>query len=317
MLYFNHLIIIKMNKSKPIVISNNVKISFFKGFSLIEILIVLVLASSLLFTIEKTYLMLKKHYLQIEYVNQIQNRMLLISNFLQQKISMTGFIGCGNLVSINLTNNTEEKFDNFNVIQGFSSNNLPENLKQYSIVQNTDVLVIKKANDFQVLVTDKDIKRGSTTFHAKQNPATPYRNILLLSNCRYADLFIAENIGGTLIKSKTPFAYDYTEEGQIQVAQFEVMAFFISKNNKGYGLYYAINNGNKQRLFDDIKDLKISYGVIEDDSKIHKYLSAQEIWQGNLWNKVVSVIVCVTPYFKNNLIKPEQWSFYIKLRQKI
>lgn len=299
-------------KNKPLLIS------LICGFSLLELMILLVLSSGLFLIIEKTYFMTKLNYLNIEKNNILQNRLRLVTTFLQQKITMSGFIGCGNLSTVNIANHTEEKFDFDHIIEGFSSNNLPENLKKYAIAPNTDVLVIRKADDNKTLVTDLSIKKGSSTLHAQQNPASPYRKILLLSNCRYADLFIADNIGGTLVRSQTPFAYDYTNEGQIQIAQFTSTAFFISKNKTRYGLYYSINNGKKQRLFDDIKDLKISYGLLNGKNKIQEYLSAQEISQQNLWHKINSVILHIAP---DNSINPnlsfKTWDVYVKLRQRV
>lgn len=295
-----------------------------KGSSFLEILLALTLASILLICVFHVYLSIKSLYSKIEQNAVLQNHLRFLNYYLQRKITMTGYAGCGKLVDLDVKNNTNFSFIADNNIRGFSSNNLPSQLQKYQIVANSDVVVIQKADEGASRVTDNEIKVGATEFHALENPVTVYNNFLLLSDCRKADLFQAQNIGGKAIRTQAPIAHAY-QEGATQVGRFTEIAYFISSGNSEgkiqgtskSGLYYAVNYGDKEELLNGIKNMQIRYGVANKEfGKVDNYLDADAVSAGNLWQKVTSIIITITPDYVSPDAKTLTWNIYIKLRER-
>lgn len=300
------------------------------GFSILELLLTLTLVSILLICVFHVYLSIKSLCSKIEQNAVLQNHLRFLDYYLQRKITMAGYAGCGKLVNLDVKNNTNFSFIADNNIRGFSSNNLPSQLQKYQIVANSDVVVIQKADEGASRVTDNEIKVGATEFHALENPATIYNNFLLLSDCRKADLFTAQNIGGKAIQTQTPIAHAY-QEGAAQVGRFTEIAYFISSSNSENkiqgasktGLYYAVNYGDKEELLDGVKNMQIRYGVVNKESgNVDNYLDADAVSAGNLWQKVTSVILTITPdaassgSVSSGSTKVQTWDIYIKLRER-
>lgn len=276
------------------------------GFALLEILIASVIGLALIEVILQSYLSAKHIYKTQNEIAHLSEDIRFAEFFLHQNITHAGFAGCRKLSELNLTNNTDIKFTTSDVIRGYA---------------NPDIIVITKANaDITKIVAN--IEAGATSIRVEENPATEANKVLLISDCKNGELLIADNHKNKTINFKEPLKYSYTAENTL-VSRVENIAFFISKaqyhttkKKPIYSLYLSINNKEKQELIPEISNMQVEYGVdTEGHGKVTQRLDATKITADNLWEKVLSVVITLTP--QNQLLTLKQWKIYIKLRERI
>lgn len=290
-----------------------------RGFSLLEILVATVLGLLLFAIVLQNYLGAKNIYrAQTELAYSAEN--VRFADFvLWQNIMHAGFAGCRKISELNLNNHTTRYFKEFDAIRGYDSSNVPSYLHG-KVVKGTDVVVIVRASS-DVTRVARNVGIGATSIKVMQNPATEGNKFLLISDCKNADLFEADNYRGRTIHFKNALGNAYDIKSA-EVGRFEELAFFISntkrtdeKNKPIYGLYFSTNRGDKRELVPGISDMRIQYGI---DTKnlgvVNKYLSANEIGDARLWGKVL--IVKITVKMQGQTLGLNQRTFYIKLRER-
>lgn len=298
-----------------------------KGFSLLELLLAIVLASIITVVIYQVYLSCKSVYANVKTNSELQENIRFAANILSHEIGTAGFAGCPKLINIekaNLTDLTGQDFTYADSLRGYksSASSLPSYLK--NAMPNTDVIVIKKAGFDQVYVTgNKDVKSGDTAIQVQHNPATTTNRLLLISDCENADLFEAKNYdSGVNINLKSDYIHHNYKVMNATVSLYAEEAFFIGKrtenDDKGnpvYGLYKITNGGNQEELVENIISMSIKYGVdINADSKVDKYFSADEIDNLAAWENVKSVVITLGHPYHN--YKTQTWDIYIQLRER-
>lgn len=299
--------------------------NFCTGFTLLEVLIASVLGLALIEMILQNYSSAKKIYRVQNEITHLSEDIRFANYFLQKNIMHAGFAGCRRISELKPTNHTDIKFEVSDVVRGYDSNStqmladLPE-LKG-KVIPGTDVIVITKANTGITKIV-KDIANNETSIKVEENPATETNRFLLISDCKKADLFIAKNWKGEkIIKFEDELKHPYLQN-ETFVSQVERIAFFISKIDyyspqkpPVYSLYYLINHGYKQELIPEISNMQIEYGVdVRGNNKVTEILKAAEITNRNLWNRVLSVAITLTPQNRLPGLKP--WKIYIKLRER-
>jgi hypothetical protein len=292
------------------------------GFTLLEALLASAIGLVLFGVILQNYLSAKKIYKVQNEIARLSEDIRFANFYLPQSIMQAGFAGCRRISELELTNHhTGISFTTEDVIHGYDSNsaqNLSYLAKQ-KIISGTDVVVITKANSDITNVTN--IADHGTSIEVAKNPATEGNRFLLLSDCKNADLFIAENYEGRIIRFKNKLDHSYSPN-KTYLARVERIAFFISKvsyptpkNKPIYSLYFLINNGEKQELIPEISNMQIIYGVAtQRQGKVTEHLKAAEITNRGLWSKVLSVMIILTP--QNKFLASKQWKIYIKLRER-
>lgn len=342
----------------------NIKRLHVRGFTLLEILIALALGMLLLLCVLQVYSSIKLLTANIAANAKFQNNLRFAAYFLRHNIGMAGYVGCGRLQDIDLQNNTDFVVTTSNVVRGFNSDAamLPSELKKYQIKPHTDVIVIQKAGE-DISGIEEKIKEGAKSFHAVRNPATKYNKTLLLADCVNADLFTAVNNEGKVVRvSGGKIGHKYALSNTT-VSKFSAIAYFISNRaedaaaavspamtaaaipptedtavmpppttaatNVRYGLYYAMNYGNKTMLLDGISSMAIRYGVdSKGDGEVSAYQTAAQVDEGQLWDKVNSVVITMTAQSTAKMLsmskdgkdgkdgKEQMWDIYIKLRER-
>lgn len=283
-------------------------------------MLALALGVLLISAILQVYLSVKSLYNTTQNNSRLQENIRFSAYYLTEKISVAGYAGCGNLANLDLKNNTKYAFSLQNSVIGYSSINLPSNLAGYKIVTNTDVIVIQKA-DYNTTTLTKDIsvKNGETSIYVIKHPASKAGDPLLISDCIAADLFTSANYQGATIKTEDKIVHNY-QLNNTQVSKFTEIAYFISsttsqKEKPRYGLYYALNYGDKEMILDGITAMKIKYGVdTQQQGKVSQYYTADEVAAQNLWSEVLSVIITLSQPTKTG--KAQSWDIYIKLRER-
>jgi hypothetical protein len=290
------------------------------GFTVLEVLIASLMGLALLGAILQNYLSVKKIYKVQNEIAHLDEDIRFAGSFLQQNIMQAGFAGYRRISELDLINHTD--FEILDVIHGYDSNSA-QTLRDLAgkIIPNTDVVVIIKAKPESTTIT-ANIEAGDTSINVKKNLATKSNRLLLISDYNNADLFIAKkHTGSTIDIAGNPLKHSY-KTNNTKVHSFERMAFFISevsyptaKNKHTYSLYFLINHGEKQELIPKISNMQIDYGVdFYGKNKVTEHLKAAEITNRNLWDKVLSVAITLTPQDRLPGLKP--WKIYIKLRER-
>ncbi|EKE00783.1 MAG: hypothetical protein ACD_21C00274G0002 [uncultured bacterium] len=287
------------------------------GFTLLEVLLASALGLALIGVVLQNYLSSKNIYNAQTAIARLTENIRFANFFLEQNIMHAGFAGCRRISELDLTNHADIGFGALEAIHGYDSAQAPLYLKKKKIAPGTDVIIITKANSGITNVT-ADVKAGATSMKVEQNPVTQASNLLLISDCSSADLFIAKNWADKTIVTESELHHSY-QASSAQVSQFEELSFFISstardtaKRGPVYSLYFSVNRGRKQELVPEISDMQIVYGVdAQGQGMVTKYLKANEITS---WNKVLSVVITLKP--QNQLLALNQWKIYIKLRER-
>ncbi|CAL7963882.1 type IV pilus assembly protein PilW [Gammaproteobacteria bacterium] len=290
------------------------------GFTLLEVLVASFIGLALIGVILQNYLSAKKIYKVQNEIAHLGEDIRFAGSFLQQNIMQAGFVGCRRISEYDLANHTD--FEISDVVHGYDSNSA-QALRDLAgkVIPNTDVIVITKAKTESTTITT-NIKTGDTSISVKKNLATKSNRFLLISDYNNADLFITKKHTGTIIDiagNKLNHSY---QTNNTKVRQFERIAFFISevsyptaKNKHVYSLYFLVNHGEKQELIPEISNMQIGYGVdVHGENKVTEHLKAAEITNRNLWDKVLSVMITLTPQDRLPGLKP--WKIYIKLRER-
>lgn len=298
-----------------------------KAFSLLEVLIALALGCVVIAAILYAYLGVRSVYQTTQDNARLQENIRFASYFLTEKISMAGYAGCGNLAYVDLNSYPVYEFSPQNSLKGYSKEDIPFDLQRYNIVDNTDVIVIQKADENITNLTDKIVKKGGeTSLYVGTHPATKMNDPLLIANCANADLFPSDNYQGNVIKTSwTKLRRNY-DIANTQVSRYTEIAYFISattnpNESPRYGLYYAINGGDKEMIIDGVDNMKIKYGVDEMGSgKISVYYTTQEMEQRKIWDEVLSVVITLSlvrsGQASSKVSKAQEWDIYIKLRER-
>jgi len=293
------------------------KISDYHGFSLLEILIATFLGLFLLEVILQSYLTAKNIYrAQDELVIFSEN--IRFSGFiLWQTITQAGFAGCRRVSELKLHNHTVMNFDEFTIIRGYGSANIPDYLSDKA-VSGSDIVVITKASaDFTQITSDIDI--GSTSFKVIKNPATKTNPFLLISDCENADLLESNDSLGNRISFTNALDHAYAVKSS-QVRSFEETSFFIGKRldekrDPVYGLYFSINRRRRQELVSGISNMEIMYGISSNGlGLVTRYLKASEVDKARLWDKVLSVVIDLK--VDSRLLLGAKSRVYIRLRER-
>lgn len=287
------------------------------GVALVEFLIASFIGLMLIGVILQNYLDAKKIYKTQNEINYISENIRFAELFMHQSITQAGFAGCRKISEFNLSPKNNIAFTNFNVIHGYHSDsimeeNLAKDLKG-KIVPNTDLVVIVKANSRITPV--RSINSNKTLITVDENPATDGNLLLLISDCKNAELVIADTPRNKTIILKDPLKHSYNPNTTF-ISSLERLAFFISETEQhSYSLYFLINHGKKQELIPKISNMQILYGVdTQNQGRVTQQLKAAEVTNRSLWENVLSVTIKLTP--QNQSLKLKPWEIYIKLRER-
>lgn len=259
------------------------------GFSLLELVIVMALSSMLFVQVGYIYLNTKQIIIRQNSIARMQENKRFAANLLQAKISMAGYYGCGSVANLQLHNHVSADFNLAHSLRGYRAGNLPQYL-HHKVKSGTDVIEIGKA-DLDVTSLEGEVAKASHILRVRRNPATEANQVLLLSDCTHAELFVAQNWRGNVIRANRGWAHDYGVVAS-EVARYELVAFFISATGRSYqggeliySLYMTVNRGNKQELLEGIDAMQISYGYRG------RYYGAVAIDAAQLWDDVESVAI--------------------------
>lgn len=208
------------------------------GWTLIEMMLALTIGLLLMNCLFSSYITSQNNFqLQAEML-QMQDHAKMILNILSKEIHQTGYIGgCASFS------------DNFPV-QSY----VPGMFTAKNGFNATDSsITIKHAASKQVELAET--MTNLTTLRVKETLSFKKNHILIISDCRHADIFRVKNVfhqhGYQLIKSELPLSSLYPQHAEI--SHFESNRFFVEKST----LYVENIHRSKIRIADGVDALHI------------------------------------------------------------
>jgi type IV pilus assembly protein PilW len=268
-----------------------------QGFSLLEILLVIILGTMLLLGLTRIYLSMNNSHCHQVSMARLQENGRAASTILAKGIHTAGYFGCASR-SIQ------------GGVEGYNSANLPDFLRNKNIAKNTDVIVIQKA-DSNITHLTKDASFSTQSISVESNPTSVNNLWLSISDCTASNIFQADSYVSQNIHLNRPVNHVFKKR-DTEVAAFTEVAYFISEST-----LYSLTNGNrnpdahKQAIVSGVKDMKIVYGVdLDGDGVVDIYYSADKV---TAWNKVRSVEIVLQ---LEDGKEQKQWRTYVALRER-
>lgn len=309
-----------------------------KGFSLVELMVAMVLGLILIGGVIDIYLSSKQTYRMQDNQSRLQENGRFALQFLSKDLRMAGYIGCNNLATItpNIIANSPPVFAIGNVVQGYDSGTWPATFptKPTNLAPNTSVILARYASSSGVYI-DQPLPSTAATIHVNANPyGWTAGAVLFISDCQTADIFRANSIsagsGGININhstgSNTANVLSKAYGTDAQVMAFSSYMYYLGSMAGGNNtacpcaLFRQQFTGTPEQLVDNIRDMKVNYGVVTNSSPYTvKYVPAcptnspscvSDTTSPN-WSSVVSArvnLLMTTP--DDNLVdKPQKYNF--------
>lgn len=258
-----------------------------RGFTLLELMLALLIGTVLLGVLMQIFITSQKIFTIQQDLIALQNDANILQNVLQSEIRLAGYIGCSRLTAdFPVASSVVRTITSATKIMGTKSD-----------------ITILHANYFH---TELIYPMSDLTTLAVQS-ANNYKpeNILILTDCKSADLFQVSQVSNQVIKALMPLSRSY--EARAQLSRFEVNHFYLIKNNHSTADLIVENiQGEKSHLLSNITKLNFEYTLAVNGKFID--CDASEVTD---WSKVVGVQTTVE--FALHHIK-QVWSFYTALR---
>jgi type IV pilus assembly protein PilW len=174
-----------------------------RGFGMVELMIAITLSIMIGAAVIQTFLGSKNSYRFQDALAEVQENGRFAITQMTQDIRMAGFLGCGNIDAIPLTNivkniDTTDPDKSYSVIYSPATilkgyNNVIDG-NDYGAVAGTDVLIVRKASGVGARLaetmasTTADIKLLGNNLNAKQG------DVLLITDCKTAHVFRASAV---------------------------------------------------------------------------------------------------------------------------
>lgn len=269
------------------------------GMSLIELVLSMAITLFLLVFLMGLFLSTETSYrLQMDLMAIQENAKTAIIH-LNSEIKKAGQIGCARL-----------------------SNNFPmQAYESYSLSSSNQLIgtessITLRYGHFSGSTLIKGIQSKSILYSTLSFPIFKQGDILIISDCKHAELFQAEAVvklkdKEIKIMSSRPLYYDYDRTAEI--GRFEVNTFFIKKTSRNYpnkmpiySLYLQGIHEDKKELVEGITAMKIHYDLMENGKLITK--KASEIHN---WSDLAGIAIDFTASSMN---LEKEWHDYISLR---
>ena len=227
------------------------------GFSLIELMLALIISTLVFSVLLTVYISAKKNFIFQTSLNTIQENARLSIEILTTEIRKAGYIGCGKLTAdFPLKNTTAYLINDKNKI----------------MIRPHD-LTVRHASTQHANVIHQTLSAVSVT----RNPDFSVNDILIISNCMMAEIFIVKEIiifkDQQKIISTQPLTMLFSENSE--VSKLEINTYYVDKTNRVmrngdsvYALYIRDIYGRKTELIEGISAVNIQMEKNGVDMKI-------------------------------------------------
>ena len=305
------------------------------GLSLVELMVALAIGFVGVASIGYLYVGSQQSFRIQDSLSTIQENSRFALDTMSQGIRMAGFAGCGNLSSVALNNITSNPQivtpGGATGIQVFPSGSGWTTPTGYVLVAG-DVLRLSYASSAGVTVTGMSSTQFTANIQITGNPNSYVAgNVLLVSNCQNADLFVASSVSSSSgkvtiahaknVNTSTSFSTLYgSSTPPSQLYTFIQTDYFVGCPTKFWSgsacsvpesLYQVINNGTPVALVDNIENMYFLLGT--GTNAVTAYLTAKNVtnWATVLSAQVHLLVVGGPAYdnASNVALQPEPYTF--------
>ena len=261
------------------------------GISMVEILVALVISLFLLGGIVQVYIGNKASYTFTDNIGRIQENGRFAMDTLTQDLRMAGFWGCAIFDpddTANITNNLDPNGTGYDpelydfLLQGAIEGTENDGLN------GSDSVTLRGSKPMQVNVHPPYNVSTSAMLHVTANDSVQPGDIVMVSNCRGADIFqvtnttnsttasqnaLVHNTGGGSPGNYNPSncqggnAHCLSQTYGSDAALFEMQAvtYSIAPGASGEPALWRSENGTNLELIEGIEQMQVLYGLDTDD----------------------------------------------------
>jgi len=301
------------------------------GLSLVEILIALVISLFLLAGVIQVYVANKSTYQFSEGLSRIQENARFTMDIMKRDLRMAGFRGCA---TENFVNNLDQGDPGYNADLHDFFNEPPLEGTENDGLNGSDSITIRGVAPGQANVVPPYNSPTSAQIHASANSGIEVGDIVLLSNCRGADVFqvtgvtqgsgtaklsVGHNTGNT----QSPGNYNpgncgggnahclsQTYGGDSALLKLQAVIYTIATGTSGEpALFRQENNGPNVELVDGIEQLQVLYGVDTNtgDTSPNQYVTSTNVAD---WEDVTAVRIMLLARSPNNVSMDDPQQYF-------
>lgn len=247
------------------------------GFTLLELLMVIIFETILLSCLLKLYIATKNNEQVFLQLNAIQENAKAAINILQAEIKSAGYIGCQRLSK------------NFVPISKLSYNITLDN----RIQGNANEIIVRKLSPVHTNLIKK-MTQKNLLIVGKEIKISP-QDILLISDCHHAELFQAQNVYTNKLVQRvvptSPLYFEYSKDAEL--GKFEINKFYLgktkrkdNKNNFIYSLFFENIKHQRHEIIERLNKMSFNYLVNRSNELVE--LDASQIID---WSEVRGVTI--------------------------
>ncbi|MCK9530003.1 MAG: PilW family protein [Gammaproteobacteria bacterium] len=273
-----------------------------RGFSLVEILVVLVISLILLAGVWNVFLASRQSYRTNEALSLVQDNGRYAAGLLARELRLTGYKGsCGpnttinNLLDPGGAGYEPALFDLDNALQGWD-NALPVETFTQGVsgyVAGTDVLLSKHAGLLTSLTASGNTATNAVDINLTNSSGIPTGAIVVVSDHQGCDIFqngadasaskLNRGAGGTPgnINPDTSF-FSHEYEGDMEIYTVRSALYYIGADTDGRPALrrrlFDQGSASDELLADGVEDMQITYGEdLNGDRRVDRYCPADAI----------------------------------------
>ena len=266
------------------------------GWVFIELIIAMSIGLLLIGLLLTAYVASEKSDRLQTTLNHIQDNAINAIHLLNTALHQSGYVGCAHLTS------------DFPIIpyQGYSFNSYNK------LIGNENEFTVRFMDDTSVLLK-KDMQNNSILYTSKEVVFSP-GNILIISNCKQAELFQVASVSTTSFYQKivTQQPLHYLFQGYSEIGRLIINKYFIARTKRVhldgspiYALYVADIFHHQTELVEEINHMKITYSLKENGRLID--VSAEGVCD---WSHVMGVNIDL---MVNSFPFTKHWYTYVAI----
>lgn len=279
------------------------------GLSLIEILVALVISTFLLGGVIQVYSGNKATYGFSEAMSRIQENGRYAMDIILRDLRMAGFRGCA---TDQFVNNLDPNGTGYDADQHDYFSNPPVEGEENNGTNNSDTLFIRGAAPGQSNIVTPYNNPTSATVFVNNAEFIEDGDIVLIANCRGADLFQITNmtkvsssnysiVHNSGVSNPGPGNYNpgnctggnahclsQTYGGDSALLKMQTVRYRIGVGDSGEPALFRAEFSDESELVDGIEQMQILYGVNTDtdDTSPNQYVSSDNVAD---WDEVTAV----------------------------
>jgi len=296
-----------------------------KGLSLVEILVAMVISIFLLGGVIQVYVGNKATYNFSEAISRIQENGRFAMDIINRDLRMAGFWGCATFDptdTSNMTNNLDPGGPDYDArLHDFIDNPAVQGTENDG-TNGSDSITIRGAAPGQANIVPPFNSPTSANIFANVSDFIEVDDIVLLSNCKGADIFQVSNIttGSGAAKlsvvhntgTGSPGNYNpdncnaghclsQTYGNDSSLLKLQTIRYRIATGDSGEASLFRAVYANEAELVDGIEQMQILYGVNTDSDNTtpNQYVTSNNVAD---WNSVTAVRVMLLVVSPENVV---------------